>query len=393
MGLNSDKRLKKLMKKEWYKITNQLSGNPEILVYGVLSPFPDEDTVSYQDFQAAFRQLEGLYSNCTIRFNCLGGSILEGFPIYDMIKNSAMRSLGIVEGCAASMASVLVLACDEIQINQNAYFMVHRAQGGVYGDVDSIRGYADQIDELETRIKGIYVQRTGLPEATIESWMKSGVDKWINAEDCVKFKLADSIVQSAKTVQIPIQNLAGKKPDQVYKIFQNQLTIKNSMDKLKATLIVLLAHMGVTLSASDSEEKFVDEVTKAFKTKDDAITLKMKENAEAIVAAFGSGLKDEEKPSFITLGTSNPTMLITMLGKLGPAAPAATSTTTVLNLNAQLKKTENENGGDEREKWTYLDWSKNDPTALAKMETNDPEKFQKLISGVTANAQAKGWVK
>jgi ATP-dependent Clp protease protease subunit len=373
------------MAKEWYKISNELTGTPEINIYGVLTPYSagdDDDSVSYKDFQDAFRQLEAIYPNCTIRFNCIGGSILEGFPIYDMIKNSPMQVKGIVEGCAASMASVLVLACDDVEINPNAYFMIHKAQGGVFGDADAIKAYADTILEMENRIKAIYVAKTGLPEKTIDGWMASGVDKWINADDAVKFKLANRVVQSAKATKIPIQNFAGKKPDEVYQVFLNSLKNypinKTEMDKTKATLIVLLATMGINLSANDSDEKFANEVENAFKKKDEAIVNALKDNAEALVdQAIADGkVEATEKESFVAMGSTNPKMLVTMLAKLGakPAGNAPAGTTIV---NIGLDKTK-DGQADEKASWTYADYAKKDPKALATMQNTDPEKFLKL---------------
>src|SRR6185437_4480828 len=172
------------MKKEWYRIVNQ-AGIPEIYVYGILSPYPDDDTVSYADFQAAFRQLEPYNSACNIRINCIGGSILEGLAIYDMIRASAMKVTTICEGVAASMGAILFEAGDERDMYPNSRLMTHRAQGAICGDADSIRAYADQVQSCEDSIKAILKERTGLSDDKVEALMQTNVDNWITAEDAV----------------------------------------------------------------------------------------------------------------------------------------------------------------------------------------------------------------
>jgi len=387
------------MKKEWYRIVNQ-AGIPEIYVYGILSPYPDDDTVSYADFQAAFRQLEPYNSACNIRINCIGGSILEGLAIYDMIRASAMKVTTICEGVAASMGAILFEAGDERDMYPNSRLMTHRAQGAICGDADSIRAYADQVQSCEDSIKAILKERTGLSDDKVEALMQTNVDNWITAEDAVnKYHLADRIIPATKTINVTPQNLAGKKPEEIYNLFYNQLTQNNEMNKLKASLVVLLAMNGVKLSAEDSDDKFYDEVEKLLKAKDDSITNIAKANAKAIVAQakLDGKIKEGEEEMFENLGTTSPATLITMLSKMGapaaqPATPAAPATT-IVNINPNLKQGGDQAAeGDDRSKWTYMDYAKKDATALGKMETDEPEKFNKLVAAVRADAQAKGWL-
>jgi ATP-dependent Clp protease protease subunit len=388
------------MKKEWYKIVNQIGGTPEIFVYGILSPFPDDNSVSYSDFQAAFRQLEPYNTACNIRINCIGGSVLEGLAIYDMIRASAMNVTTICEGVAASMGAILFEAGDKRDMYPNARLMIHRAQGAVAGDADAIRAYADSVESCEDSIKAILKERAGMDDAGIAALMQTNVDLWITADDCVnKYHLADSIIPSNKPINVTSQNLAGKKPEEVFNLFYNQLTQNFDMNKLKASLVVLLAMNGVKLSIDDSDDKFFDEVDKILKAKNDTIANIAKTNSEAIVnqAVLAGLLKDDEKEPFVNVGIANPAMLITMIAKLTPVAAAAPAAApggaTIININPNLKHgASGAADPDDRTAWTYFDYAKNDATALAKMETDEPEKFNKLVAAVRVSAQAKGWL-
>jgi ATP-dependent Clp protease protease subunit len=390
------------MKTDWFNvIKNQGDGTPEIYVYGILTPFPDDDggTVSYSDFQNAFRQLEPMNKACTIRINCMGGSILEGLAMYDMIANSPMQVTTICEGVAASMGGVLFEAGDQRVMYPNSRLMIHRAQGAICGDADSIRAYADQVQSCENSIKNILVDKTKLSEKEIDGLMQTNIDTWITAEDAVnKYNLADSIQPSNKTINISPQNLAGKKPEEVYNLFYNELKKENDyMNKLKASLVVLLATVGVKMSFDDTDEKFAEEMEKAFKAKDLAISNIAKANSTALVeqAKKDGKVKDDEVEMFVNMGTTNYPGLVTMLGKLNGSTPppptAPASGTTVININPNLKSGEGTKP-DERDTWDYFEYAKKDAKALADMQVADPEKFNKLVAGVTAKATANGWV-
>lgn len=380
--------------REWYKIVNQ--GNmPVITIYGVIADNADDDTaVSYAQFQAAFRDLERTYTQCRICVNCMGGSLIEGLPMYDMVLNSPMDTDILVEGTAASFAAVFVQAGTTRRINSNGFMMIHAASGGTYGNAVTLRNYADTMDTMQARTRSILLERTGQSESVVDGWLTPGVDTWLDAEQCLKLGLVDEIVQSpTKRVVIPITNLAKRKPAEAYQYINNQLQIENvNMNKLKASLILMLALSGVELSIDDSDEKFADEVKKLFKSKDDAIVITAKNNATAIVAQSGLTLTDAEKETYINFGIVNPAALVTMLGKLKPVVtvppPAAT---TIVNLNGGLERKAADDA-DDRSKWTFQDWSKNDSIDLTSMEASDPTKFNKLLSGITQQLKNRGIV-
>src|SRR5690606_4450978 len=62
--------------------------------------------------------------------NSDGGRITEGVAIYHVLRALKCKKVAIVEGIAASMASVIIMAADEVRIKRGAYIMVHNPKGG-----------------------------------------------------------------------------------------------------------------------------------------------------------------------------------------------------------------------------------------------------------------------
>ena len=98
----------------------------EIRMYGYIGEW---DEIQYMSFQNEFRTLVEQYTEITLRVNSGGGSVYEGFAIYDLLRNSKANITVIVEGIAASMASIISLAGDTIKMTENARFMFHRVKG------------------------------------------------------------------------------------------------------------------------------------------------------------------------------------------------------------------------------------------------------------------------
>jgi len=81
---------------------------------------------------AAFReQLAAACDAETIRveINCEGGVVTDGMSMYNALRACKAHKIGVVTGIAASMASVVLMACDEIRIAKGAYIMIHDPSG------------------------------------------------------------------------------------------------------------------------------------------------------------------------------------------------------------------------------------------------------------------------
>lgn len=93
--------------------------------------------------------------------NSGGGDILEGFSIYNLL-NDFSGQLDVHVDLAASMASVIAMAGDNIYMKENSsIMMIHRPWGAMGGNSEDLRGHADTLDQLEDMLLNIYAEKTG----------------------------------------------------------------------------------------------------------------------------------------------------------------------------------------------------------------------------------------
>jgi ATP-dependent protease ClpP protease subunit len=121
-----------------------------------------------------------------------GGSIPDGLAIYDMFKAYKGQKTIIVVGLAASIAGVIAMAGDKIQMSKNAYIFTHRPYAdGLSGQSEDIRNSAEQLDRFEKNIAAAYAQKMKITEAAA---LKMMTDKtWISAADAAKAGWAEVV--------------------------------------------------------------------------------------------------------------------------------------------------------------------------------------------------------
>lgn len=188
-------------------IVNKASNNTaEILLYG----FIGDCDITAAAFVKELHDLEKDYSNINIRINSGGGSVYEGFAIFNAIKNSPAAIDTYIDGMAASMATVVALAGRKVYMSRLANFMTHRAAGGAYGDADELRQTAEMMEGLENAICSIYARRTGMTTKEAKDKYLTGKDRWIDADQALGEKLIDGIYDGEKIAAPAPKNATEK---------------------------------------------------------------------------------------------------------------------------------------------------------------------------------------
>ncbi len=127
-----------------------------------------------------------------IYINSPGGDVFAGNAIYNVISRWARgKKIVHVDGVAASMASVIAMAGDEIRIAENGMMMAHEPWGLVVGNADEMRARAGVMEKLAGGIQETYAKRTGLPSEEIKSLMAA--ETWMNADEAVAKGFADKV--------------------------------------------------------------------------------------------------------------------------------------------------------------------------------------------------------
>ncbi len=169
-----------------YRMTARGNREAEILIY--------EDVgesffggVSAKQFLEDLRGL-GAVDLLNLRLNSYGGEVFDGLAIYRHLAEHKARKVVHVDGIAASIASVIAMAGDEIRVAEAGRIMIHDASGLAWGTAEDMRRQADLLETVTASIADVYVARTGNAAEQVRSWMRD--ETWFTAADAIANRFA-----------------------------------------------------------------------------------------------------------------------------------------------------------------------------------------------------------
>ena len=165
-------------------------GVGEIFIYDDIGSGFFSDGVTPKSFAEDLKAL-GVVRTLNIFINSPGGSVFDGVAIHNQIKRHSARKNVFIDGIAASIASVIAMAGDEINIAANGFIMIHEPWSCACGNASDLRRTADQLEKINDTIINTYAARTGTPENIIADLMAA--ETWMNAEEAVELGFADNI--------------------------------------------------------------------------------------------------------------------------------------------------------------------------------------------------------
>jgi ATP-dependent Clp endopeptidase proteolytic subunit ClpP len=175
-----------------YQMTNK-GGECEIRLYDVIDSFWGISAKQIaQDLAAA-----GDVKTITVRINSPGGSVWDGLAIYNQLKSHAAKKRVIVDGLAASMASIVAMCGDEIEMPANAFMMIHNPADIVAGDADDMRKTAELLDQVKAQLAGIYAARCGQSVEAVAKLMDD--ETWMSGVDCFDGGFCTKVVDALST--------------------------------------------------------------------------------------------------------------------------------------------------------------------------------------------------
>jgi len=164
-----------------------LIGN-EILLYGIIGP-SELGYISAMDVIEALAAVEG--KSIALRINSAGGSCDQGIAIYNSIKRRRGKTTIYVDSVAASIASVIAMAGDEVIMAKGSKLMVHKPWTLTQGNADDLRKMADLLDKYSEGLYDIYAERTGMSREALEELLSK--ETWLTDKEAVDMKFADAI--------------------------------------------------------------------------------------------------------------------------------------------------------------------------------------------------------
>lgn len=172
-------------------IKNQTDSSADLFFYGdiVSETWQSEwyeDDMAPGDVKKFLDQLDGT-ENINIHINSGGGSVFGGIAIYNMLRRNNAHKTMYVDGLAASIASVIMMAGDEIVMPKNATVMIHKPSASYFfttKNADDLRKDAESLDTCQEAIMQTYMTKAKVDKEEIEQ--KVNDETWLTGEEAAE---------------------------------------------------------------------------------------------------------------------------------------------------------------------------------------------------------------
>lgn len=173
-------------KQTWYGLGEKnAQGQVEVSIYDEIGFWGVSASEFIRDVKAASAGSTGVL----LRINSPGGEVYDGLAIYNYLKGLDVPLTAMVDGIAASMASIVLMAADVIIVPENAFVMIHNPWGVRMGDADEMRKGADLLEKMGDSLASIYAERSGKDVADILALMNE--DTYMTGSEAVELGFAD----------------------------------------------------------------------------------------------------------------------------------------------------------------------------------------------------------
>lgn len=177
-----------------------------ISIYAPIGATWDGEGVTAKRISAALRAIGE--QEVTVNVNSPGGDFFEGVAIYNLLRAHKAKVTVNVMGLAASAASVIAMAGDEIRMGEGASIMIHNAWVVAMGNRHDLIEASEFLEPFDSSMRDLYAARTGMDAKKIEKMMDD--ETFISAAQAIKDGFATGMLESTAITK-DTQASAGQK--------------------------------------------------------------------------------------------------------------------------------------------------------------------------------------
>jgi ATP-dependent Clp endopeptidase proteolytic subunit ClpP len=192
-----------------FKIQAKANKSAEISIYGDIGESWWGESVTAINFAKEIAAIDA--DTITVRINSYGGSVSDGIAIYNAIKRHKATVTCAIDGVAVSIASLIAMAGDVIEMPDNALMMIHAPWASATGNANDLRVAADTLDKFAQAMSSAYANKTGKTTEAVMSWLTDGADHWFTASEAKAENLIDTVTGSlAVAASFDINNFKNR---------------------------------------------------------------------------------------------------------------------------------------------------------------------------------------
>lgn len=192
-----------------------------------------------------------------IYINSNGGSVSEGTAIYNQLKRHPAHKVGYVDGCAYSVASVILQACDKRVMGLGTSMLVHNMWVCVSGNAEMLRSMADDLDNWMMANRKIFLEKSGGKIGENELMQLMDEERLLTPDDCLQYGFIDEIDSSKEIIPEEDENIEAVQIEQL----KTMKDFVNTREKLMNSIRQLESQKDMTVNEERSRQV---EVSQAF---------------------------------------------------------------------------------------------------------------------------------
>lgn len=135
-----------------------------------------------------------------LRINSPGGDVFEGKAISTAIRQMKCKTIAHIDGLCASAATGVALACDEVEMAEGSFFMIHNAWTLAIGNAKDLQETADLLLKVDDSIVNDYAKKTGLDAKELKQMMTD--ETWFSAQEAKDKGFIDSIYEGEEVAAL-----------------------------------------------------------------------------------------------------------------------------------------------------------------------------------------------
>jgi len=192
LGFNKERR------QNSFQIRNKTATTAEIVLYGSIGESYWDDSVSAKNFSEELSKLPKTVNQIDVRVNSPGGDVFDGVTIYNRLKQHSANITVHIDGLAASIASIIALAGDEVIMGEGALYMIHLPWTFSMGDRNDLENTINRLMDVEEQLLGIYSRKTGLDRLELKAMLEA--ETWLDADQSVEMGFVDKKVEESEPI-------------------------------------------------------------------------------------------------------------------------------------------------------------------------------------------------
>lgn len=361
----------------------------ELKFYGDISQWQ----VSGEDFSRTLADMEKKYETIHMRVHCYGGSVFEGNVMFNAMLRCKSKIVVYIDGVAASMMSLVMLAGDEIIAAENAFIMIHNPTAFQTGNARQMIETAKLLTDMEKNFSKVYAKKTGKSEKEVQKWF-DGADHWFSAAEAKQEGLITDIDSPIDTEMLQIDKPAQNGQEKIIferfaALSEKQLSIslketKNNNQQMKKELIENFNLSGLTENSTDAE---IQDALRALLDKTGMEAKKQTDEAiRAVISAkektTGAAYDQTTIANLIAVGEKMGLSVLQTMLDLTPPAAAAGDEHRLQDIPKIISLLENRGTGNShpRKDWDWDKWQQEDPDGYQELETSNPQLHKDLYN-------------